>query len=68
MAGHTGDTATARRGLDDPDAAVRIAAARALARLGDLTDDDLVQTLADDDPAVRIAGLEMSGVVAEVGD
>jgi HEAT repeat protein len=60
VAGHTGDTATARRGLDDRDAAVRIAAARALARLGDLTDDDLVQTLADDDPAVRIAGLEIA--------
>ncbi|MEZ5245991.1 MAG: HEAT repeat domain-containing protein [Acidimicrobiales bacterium] len=60
VAGHTGDTTTARRGLGDPDGTVRIAAVRALARLDELTDDELARTLTDDDPAVRIAGLEIA--------
>ena len=53
VAGHTGDAATARSLLLDDEAAVRATALGALARLGDLTDDDLVAGAADDAPEVR---------------
>lgn len=59
-AGHTGDQATARTGLDDPDPTVRIAAMRSLDRLEALSDDDLAAGLDDPDPAVRVAALEVA--------
>ncbi len=60
LAGHTGDPTIARAALGDDDARVRIAALRALARLGDLTVNDLVSALHDDDPSVRITALELA--------
>jgi HEAT repeat protein len=53
VAGHTGDAAVARRGLDHPDPAVRATALGALERLGRLADDRLTASFADPDPAVR---------------
>ena len=53
VAGHAGDAATARSFLDDPAPAVRATALGALARAGDLTDDDLRAALADPDTGVR---------------
>jgi HEAT repeat protein len=53
VAGHTGDVATARRALEDPDAAVRATALGALERLGALGDEQLTTAFADPDPAVR---------------
>jgi HEAT repeat protein len=52
-AGHTGDVATARRGLEHADPAVRATALTALERLGHLGDADLAATFADPDPTVR---------------
>ena len=60
LAGHTGDTLGARRGLGDAEAVVRVAALRSLVRLGALTDDELIVAIADADPAVRIASLEVA--------
>jgi HEAT repeat protein len=59
LAGHQGDEAAARAGLNDNDATVRATALGALARLGVLTDDDLDTAVADNDAIVR-------GRVAEV--
>lgn len=59
LAGHQGDEASARAGLDDPSPIVRATALGALARLGALTMTDLEHGGADDDPVVR-------GRVAEV--
>jgi HEAT repeat protein len=59
-AGHTGDLATARSGLDDPDPTVRIAALRALDRLDALTAAELTTGLDDPDPTVRVAALELA--------
>lgn len=53
VAGHTGDVATARAALSDPAAVVRATALGALARLGEVTDDELRAGLADPEPAVR---------------
>jgi HEAT repeat protein len=53
LAGHHGDEAAARAGLNDSDATVRATALGALARLGVLTQDDLTAALADNDPIVR---------------
>jgi HEAT repeat protein len=53
IAGHTGDVETARRGLSDPDPAVRATALAALERLGELDDLGLASAFADPDPAVR---------------
>jgi HEAT repeat protein len=53
LAGHTGDVATARLGLEHDDPAVRATALTALQRLGVLADEDLVAAFADRDPAVR---------------
>ncbi|MEA2704883.1 MAG: hypothetical protein QOD63_2828, partial [Actinomycetota bacterium] len=50
MAGHTGDEAAARALLDEDSPLVRSAALGALARLGAVTDDDVVAGLADPDP------------------
>lgn len=53
IAGHTGDLATARRGLEHPDPSVRATALGALERLGRLDDDQLTTAFADPDPGVR---------------
>jgi HEAT repeat protein len=53
IAGHTGDRATAARGLQDPDPSVRATALGALERLGQLDDERLATACADPDPAVR---------------
>jgi hypothetical protein len=45
VGGHGGDPAMARRGLGDPDARVQAAALGALARLGELTADDVARAL-----------------------
>lgn len=63
VAGHTGDVATARAGLDHRDAAVRAAAIGALDRLGVLTDNDLRRHLSphtEPDPSVRRRAAEAS--------
>jgi HEAT repeat protein len=53
VAGHTGDEATARAAVVDPDPVVREIALGALERLGALDDDVLMSTLADDTVGVR---------------
>ncbi len=53
MAGHRGDPALARRGLGDPDPGVQAAALGALARLGELTADDVVAALGRGPVALR---------------
>jgi HEAT repeat protein len=55
VAGHRGDTTTARDHLADPDPGVRATALRALARLGVLRDEDLRSAASDPHPAVRRA-------------
>jgi HEAT repeat protein len=53
IAGHTGDTATARVALHDPDPVARELAIGALERSGALTDDDLRAAMTDEHPSVR---------------
>jgi HEAT repeat protein len=53
VAGHTGDLATARRGLAHRDPVVRATALGALERLGALDDARLAEAFADSDPTVR---------------
>lgn len=66
MAGHEGDEAVARAGLDDPAGAVRATALGALHRLGVL-DHHLLQTsLLDDDAVVRRRAAELAATVPEV--
>lgn len=65
-AGHLGDRHTARAGLDDLEPGVRGAALRSLARLGDLSDDDLAEGLGDPDPIVRMTALELAALRPEV--
>lgn len=60
IAGHTGDTAVATAGLDDPDTAVRVAALRSLARLDHLTTSQLADALADPDHLVRMTAVELA--------
>ncbi len=60
VAGHTGDQATARRGLTDVDPSVRSAALGALERLGVLQDADLVDALTDGDVGVRRRAAEIA--------
>ena len=60
MAGHQGDTDTARRHLADPAGAVRATALGALARAGAITGGDLAAGLADDDPVVRRRACELA--------
>lgn len=60
LAGHTGDTATARAAATDRSAAVRIAGLRSLGRLAELTDRDLDEAFLDSQPPVRIAALELA--------
>ena len=59
-AGFTGDSSTARAGLTHIDAAVRESALRALARLQQLTDNELANALRDPDNNVRRAAVELS--------
>jgi len=59
-AGHLGDGATARAGLDDPAPIVRSTALGALARIGALGDDDLSSGLTDPDPIVRRRAAELA--------
>jgi HEAT repeat protein len=60
IAGHTGDVATARRGLDHDDGGVRATALGALQRLGMLDDGTLTAALGDRDPAVRRRAAEIA--------
>lgn len=60
VAGHRGDAATARAGVDDGDPRVRAAALAALERAGALADDDLVAALRDPEPAVRRRAVELA--------
>src|SRR4051794_14976075 len=53
LAGHQGDAAAARSGLQDDDPSVRATALGALARAGALTYADLQAAAADADPRVR---------------
>jgi len=59
-AGHIGDTPTARAGLSDPAPTVRSTALGALERLGVLTNADLTDGLADEDPSVRRRAAELA--------
>ena len=60
IAGHTGDVQTARAALADPRPDVRATAMAALARLGDLGDDELAAGLTDAAPAVRRRAAELA--------
>jgi HEAT repeat protein len=59
MAGHLGDEAVAREGLDDPNPAVRAAALGAMARLGRLEPAALATALHDAAPVVRRRACEL---------
>ena len=61
-AGHVGDTATARAGLIDSAPIVRSTALGALERLASLGDDDLFNSLSDDDPTVRRRAAELTAI------
>jgi HEAT repeat protein len=58
MAGHRGDPDTARHGLADRDPGVQVAALGALARLGDLTTDDVLSALASGGVRLRRRAVE----------
>ena len=60
MAGHTGDVATARRGLDAVDPGVRVAALGALDRIGVLDDQLLAAQVDDPDASVRRRAVELA--------
>ena len=60
LAGHTGDVATAERGLAHDDPAVRATALGALDRLGVLDDDRLGAAFADVDARVRRRAVELA--------
>lgn len=66
VAGHTGDVATARALLDDPDATVRATALGALDRLGALDTARLARAL--EDPAVAVRRRALTVVAARPGD
>ncbi len=59
LAGHLGDTATARAALTDPAASVRATALRALARSHELRPGDLLAALVDPAPVVRRRALSI---------
>jgi HEAT repeat protein len=67
LAGHRGDGASARRGLDDAAPAVRSTALGALDRLGVLTYDDLRDALVDPAAPVRRRACELAAHHPEVG-
>ncbi len=60
LAGHSGDTDTARAYLHDSASIVRCSALRALHQAGDLTVRELHDALADPEAAVRLTGLELA--------
>ncbi len=60
IAGHEGDAATARRGLDSDDPNVRATALSALERMAALDDDVLARSLVDPDRAVRRRAAEVA--------
>jgi HEAT repeat protein len=59
-AGHTGDLETVRRGLSDPEPAVRATALNGLCRLGHLGFSELEAGLTDEAASVRARAAEMS--------
>ena len=67
LAGHRGNSTAARRGLADRDPGVRAAAVGALARLGELTAEDVLAALADDAPAVRRRAVDAATLVRGKG-
>ena len=69
IAGHTGDVATARAGLNHPDAVVRATALGALERLGALEPEELASCLsvrAESSPIVRRRAAEVASHFLEV--
>ncbi len=60
LAGHTGDASVARQALEDPAPTVRATALGALARLGQLSDDDLSRAIADRSADVRRRACELA--------
>ena len=63
LAGHRGDTVTARAALADPDPGVRVTAIGALERLGDLRAPDIEAGLADAAASVRRRACEAAAKV-----
>ena len=61
LAGHRGDEATARAGLQAADPQVRVVAVGALARLGRLQAADLAAAAVDPEPVVRRRAAEEAG-------
>jgi HEAT repeat protein len=61
VAGHTGDEATARGALVDPDPVTRELGLGAIARLAVVTDGDVIAALADPAPAVRRRAAMIAG-------
>lgn len=68
LAGHSGDAAAARSLLGDDEPSVRATALGALARIGDLTADELSAALADEVPAVRRRAVEVAATWPGDGD
>lgn len=66
VAGHRGDVAAVRRGLDDPDPVVRATALGAAARAGVLDAGTVARALDDPDPTVRRRALELAPGLAAV--
>ena len=66
IAGHTGDTETARSGLASPDPGVRATALGALERLGELEARELRAACTDQSPAVRRRAAEVAARHPEV--
>lgn len=60
VAGHTGDSPTARAGWASADPTVRASALGALERLAELDDDTLAAALDDPDPTVRRRAAELA--------
>ena len=61
VAGHHGDTATARDHLTDDDSSVRVTALGALERLGELATDQITAAFGDGSSAVRRRAAELAG-------
>lgn len=60
VAGHLGDAATARVGLNDPEGVVRASALAALERAGELSSAELTAAFDDPDPEVRRRAAEVA--------
>lgn len=65
IAGHTGDVALVRSGLDDTDAGVREAALGAMARLGNFDIDTARRFAVDPEPRVRRRVAELSAALSD---